>query len=51
MGHLSIVRFGLSLGAASAVFYLGCVLLMMTLPEERVVAFFNSLRGMVKSCG
>lgn len=43
MSRLSISRLAFSIGAVSALFYLGCVLLMLILPQERVIAFFNSL--------
>ncbi|MFO7901029.1 MAG: DUF5676 family membrane protein [Pirellulaceae bacterium] len=43
MNRISIPRFGLGLGVASALFYLGCVLTMLVLPHEAVVRVFNSL--------
>lgn len=43
MNTLSIRRFGFSLGAACAVMYLGCVLVMLTVPKDAVVRFFNSI--------
>lgn len=43
MKELSVVRMGLSLGAALAVVYTGCVVLMTTLSPDQTVAFFNTL--------
>lgn len=43
MNRLSIGRFGLALGTASAFIYLGCVIVMLILPRGTVVAFFNTL--------
>lgn len=40
---LSPPRFGLGFGIAGAVFYLGCVLTMASVPREKAVTFFNSL--------
>lgn len=40
---ISIKRFGFALGAISALLYLGCVFVMLTVPQPAVVAFFNSL--------
>ncbi len=42
-GLLSVRRFGLALGATSALLYIGCVFVMMTASREDVVAFFNSM--------
>ncbi len=40
---LSIKRLGFALGATAAVLYVGCVFVMLTVPQPAVVAFFNSL--------
>ncbi len=40
---LSIKRLGFALGATSAVLYVGCVFVMLTVPKEAVVRFFNSI--------
>lgn len=42
-GTLSIRRCGLAFGATSAIFYLGCVFVMLTVPKESVIRFFNSI--------
>lgn len=43
MHTISIRRLGLALGTACGVFYLGCVLVMLTAPKHAVVRFFNSI--------
>lgn len=43
MSTLSIKRFGFALGAVSALLYLGCMFVMLTVPKEAVIRFFNSL--------
>jgi len=43
MHNLSIKRFGFALGAVSALLYLGCMFVMLTVPKEAVIRFFNSL--------
>lgn len=43
MSRLSIKRFGFALGAVSALLYLGCMFVMLTVPKEGVTRFFNSL--------
>lgn len=43
MNNFSIGRFGLAFGIACAVIYLGCAFLMLVLPHEAAIAFFNSL--------
>lgn len=43
MRSLTVLRFGVALGLASALSYVGCVLLMMTLPKEATISFFNSI--------
>lgn len=40
---ISIKRFGFALGATSALLYVGCVFVMLTVPQPAVVAFFNSM--------
>lgn len=36
-------RAGIAVGGSLALFYAGCVLVMLTVPHETVVRFFNSL--------
>lgn len=43
MHTLSVKRFGFALGATGALLYLGCVFVMLTVPHEAVIRFFNSL--------
>lgn len=43
MHTLSIRRFGFALGAVSALLYLGCMFVMLTVPKQAVIRFFNSL--------
>ena len=43
MHKLSVKRFGFALGATGTLLYLGCVFVMLTVPHETVVRFFNSL--------
>lgn len=43
MHKLSIKRFGFALGTTSALLYLGCVFVMLTVPHDVVIRFFNSL--------
>ena len=43
MNFISIRRLGFALGASSALLYLGCAFVMMTVPHEAVVRFFNSI--------
>lgn len=43
MNTLSIRGSGLALGGGSALLYLGCVFVMLTVPHEAAVRFFNSL--------
>jgi hypothetical protein len=43
MGVIDIRRFGRAWGATAALLYLGCVLVMSTVPLETQVLFFNSL--------
>ena len=41
--QLHPLRFGLATGTAAAIFYLGCVLVMLFAGSEEMVVFFNSL--------
>ena len=41
--RLSPRRLGLAFGGTGAIFYLGCMLTMATVPREKAVLFFNSL--------
>lgn len=43
MNTLSVKYASFAVGGACGLFYLGCVLLMHTLPREAVVWFFNSI--------
>ncbi len=43
MHTLSVKRFGFALGTTSALLYLGCMFVMLTVPKEAVIQFFNSL--------
>ena len=43
MQSLDIKRFGFAVAVASTVSYLGCVLVMLTVPHETAINFFNSL--------
>ncbi len=43
MPNLSIKRFGFALAAVSALLYLGCMFVMLTVPKDAVIRFFNSL--------
>ncbi|MFH7325793.1 DUF5676 family membrane protein [Desulfurivibrio sp. C05AmB] len=43
METLSIKRLGFSLGMGMAIIYLGCVFVMLTVPRDAAVGFFNSL--------
>lgn len=43
MQKLSPIRFGIAIGIAGAVFYLGCIIFMAVTPRESVVWFSNSL--------
>jgi hypothetical protein len=40
---IDIRRFGMALGATSALVYLGCVLAMVIVSRETAIFFFNSL--------
>lgn len=43
MNTLSPTRFGFALAVASALAYLGCVIVMATVPQDVAVRFFNSI--------
>ncbi len=43
MHTISPRRAGFALGGALALFYLGCVFVMLTVPQDAVVRFFNSI--------
>lgn len=43
MGAINIKRFSFSVGAAFALLYLGCMLVMATAGKEGTIFFFNSL--------
>jgi hypothetical protein len=47
METLGVKRLGLALGTSLALIYLGCILVMMTVPREVAVRFFNSLTHLV----
>jgi hypothetical protein len=42
-GRVSPRRFAFACGATGALFYLGCMLTMSTVPREKAIIFFNSL--------
>lgn len=43
MDAISPKRLGFALAATSALLYLGCVFVMMTVPKEAAISFFNSM--------
>ncbi|HRX78796.1 MAG TPA: DUF5676 family membrane protein, partial [Pirellulaceae bacterium] len=43
MSKLSIPRFGFAVAAACTIAYVGCVFVMMTVPQGTAIKFFNSL--------
>lgn len=43
MARISIRRFGLAFGATSALFYLGCVIVTLTVSREMAIQFFNTI--------
>jgi len=43
MQTLSVRRLGFALGTSFAVLYFGCVFVMLTVPREGVIHFFNSI--------
>ncbi len=43
MNHINVKKFGLAFGLTGALFYLGCMTLMLTVGHDGTVKFFNSL--------
>lgn len=43
MHTLSVTRFGFAVAMASALSYVGCVFVMMTVPQKAAIRFFNSM--------
>ena len=43
MRTLSVTRFGFALAMGSALSYIGCVFVMMTVPQDVAIRFFNSI--------
>ena len=43
MRTLSVTRFGFALAMGSALYYVGCVFVMMTVPKDVAIRFFNSI--------
>ena len=43
MNRLSVLRSAFALAAVSALLYLGCMFVMLTVPKEAVIRFFNSI--------
>lgn len=43
MHTLNVKRFGFALASTASLLYLGCVFVMMTVPHDVVIRFFNSL--------
>lgn len=43
MDIISVRRLGFALGASTALLYVGCAFVMMTVPQEAAVKFFNSI--------
>lgn len=43
MRNLSVTRFGFALAMGSALSYIGCVFVMMTVPQDVAIRFFNSI--------
>lgn len=43
MHSISVRRAGLAVGGTLALLYLSCVFVMLTVPQEAVVRFFNSI--------
>ncbi|NEN23810.1 hypothetical protein G3O08_09880 [Cryomorpha ignava] len=43
MQYISIKKFALAWGVAGVIFYLGCIILMVTIGHEGTIWFFNSL--------
>lgn len=43
MNRIHVFKFGLACGLTGTLLYLGCVILMLTVGEQGIVLFFNSL--------
>jgi hypothetical protein len=43
MNRINVKKLGLAFGITGALFYLGCILLMLTVGHSGTVTFFNSL--------
>ncbi len=43
MNKINIRKFGLALGLTGTIFYLGCMVLMLTVGHDGTVKFFNML--------
>ena len=43
IANISIKRMGFAIGATAALLYVGCVFVMLTVPQDAVVTFFNSI--------
>lgn len=43
VGSIDVRRAGFAAGGATALFYVGCVLVMFAVPRETVVQFFNGI--------
>ena len=43
MHTVSVTRFGFALAMAFGLSYLGCVFVMMTVPQDAAIRFFNSI--------
>ncbi|QEG35802.1 DUF5676 family membrane protein [Bythopirellula goksoeyrii] len=43
MQTISIKQLGFALGATAALLYFGCVFVMLTVPHDMTIRFFNSL--------
>ena len=43
MNSINIRKFGLAVGSAGVLLYLGCIILMLTVGREGTIQFFNSL--------
>ena len=43
MNTISVKRFGFALGSSCALLYLGCAFVMLTVPQEAALRFFNSI--------
>lgn len=43
MNHINVKKFGLACGLTGALFYIGCILLIITVGHNGTAKFFNSL--------